>query len=217
MLSIPLPPNQREPLKLLCLGARSDDIEIGCGGTTLRLAAEVPQLTMRWVVFSSSDVREAEARDSTAAFLEDVAEKHAEVMGFRDGYFPFQGSDIKDRFEALKHEFEPSLVLTHFADDAHQDHLPLARFTYNTFRDHLMLEDEIPKYDRDIGNPNSFVSLTQAQLRRKVEALNRYFASQRSRRWFSDETFRALAWLRGIGCKATEGLAETFYARKIAI
>jgi LmbE family N-acetylglucosaminyl deacetylase len=217
VLSIPLPPNQREPLKLLCLGARSDDIEIGCGGTILRPAAEVPQLTVRWVVFSSSDVREAEARDSIPAFLEDVAEKHAEVMGFRDGYFPFQRADIKDRFEALKHEFGPSLVLTHFGDDAHQDHRPLALLTYNTFRDHLMLEYEIPKYDRDIGNPNFFVSLTQAQLRRKVEAQNRYFASQRSRRWFSDETFRALARLRGIGCKAPEGLAETFYARKIAI
>jgi len=217
VLSIPLPPNQRGPLKLLCLGAHSDDTENGCGGTILRLAAEVPQLTVRWTVFSSSDVHETEVRDSTAAFLEDVAEKHVEVMGFHDGYFPFQGADIKDRFEALKHEFEPSLALTHFGDDAHQDHRLLAQLTYDTFRDHLLPEYEIPKYDRDIGNPKFFVSLTQTELRRKVEALNRYFASRRSRHWFSDETFMALARLRGIGCNAPEGLAEPFYARKIVI
>jgi LmbE family N-acetylglucosaminyl deacetylase len=217
VLSFLLPSNRRGPLKLLCLGAHSDDIEIGCGGTILRLAAEVPQLTVRWVVFSSGGMREAEARDSAAAFLDEVAEKQVEVMGFRDGYFPFQGAEIKDRFESLKREFEPSLVLTHFRDDAHQDHRLLAHLTYNTFRDHLVWEYEIPKYDGDIGNPNLFVSLTQAQLRQKVETLNRYFASQRSRRWFNDETFMALARLRGIGCNAPEGLAEAFYARKIVI
>lgn len=220
MLSIPLPllpPNRRGPLNLLCLGAHSDDIEIGCGGTILRLAAEVPQLTVRWVVFSSGGMREAEARDSAAAFLDDVAEKHVEVMGFRDGYFPFHGADIKDRFEALKREFEPSLVLTHFRDDAHQDHRLLAQLTYNTFRDHLVWEYEIPKYDGDIGNPNLFVSLTRDQLHRKIETLNRSFASQRSHRWFTDETFVALARLRGIGCNAPEGFAEAFYARKIVI
>jgi LmbE family N-acetylglucosaminyl deacetylase len=215
MLSLALSPGWRGPLKLLCLGAHSDDIEIGCGGTILRLAAEAPNLTVRWIVFSSSGVREAEARSSAAEFLEDVAEKHVEVLGFRDGYFPFQGADIKDRFEALKREFEPSLVLTHCMDDAHQDHRLLAQLTYNTFRDHLVLEYEIPKYDGDIGNPNFFIPLTQARLLRKIDTLSRHFSSQRSRRWFSDETFQALARLRGIGCNAPEGLAEAFYARKI--
>jgi LmbE family N-acetylglucosaminyl deacetylase len=197
------------------LGAHPDDIEIGCGGTVLRLAAEIPDLVVRWVVFSGAGLRAAEARNSAAAFLGGVAEKHIEVLGFRDGYFPFQGADIKDRFEAFKHDFAPSLILAHWQGDAHQDHRLVAELTHNTFRDHLVLEYEIPKYDGDLGNPAFFVPLTQAQLRRKVEIVISQFPSQRGRSWFSDETFRAVARLRGIGCNAPEGVAEAFYARKI--
>ena len=202
-------------MKLLCLGAHADDIEIGCGGTTLRLAAEVPDLIVRWIVFSGAGLREVEARNSAAAFLENVSEKQIEVLGFRDGYFPFQGADIKDCFENVKHDFNPSLILTHWQGDAHQDHRLLAELTHNTFRDHLVLEYEIPKYDGDLGNPNFFVPLTHVQLCWKVEAISRHFPSQRRRSWFSDETFLAMARLRGIGCNAPEGLAEAFYARKI--
>jgi LmbE family N-acetylglucosaminyl deacetylase len=204
-------------LKLLCLGAHSDDIEIGCGGTILRLAAEVPNLLVRWIVFSGTAARETEARNSAAAFLEGIAEKQIEVMGFRDGYFPFQGADIKDHFEALKRDFDPSLVLTHMRGDAHQDHHLLAQLTYNTFRNHLVLEYEIPKYDGDLGNPNFFVPLTQAQVRRKADLISRHFPSQHGRIWFSDETFQGLARLRGLACNAPEGLAEAFYARKIVL
>ena len=216
MLPLLLPP-QQGPLKLLCLGAHSDDIEIGCGGTILRLAAEVPDLLVRWIVFSGTVTREAEARDSAADFLEGVAEKRVEVMGFRDGYFPFQGAEIKDCFEALKRDFDPSLVLTHMRGDAHQDHRLLAELTYNTFRNHLVLEYEIPKYDGDLGNPSVFVPLTRAQVRRKVDLIGRHFPSQHSRSWFSDETFQGLARLRGLACNAPEGLAEAFYARKIVL
>jgi LmbE family N-acetylglucosaminyl deacetylase len=215
LLSLVLPPERRGPLKLLCLGAHADDIEIGCGGTVLRLASEVPDLIVRWIVFSAAGPREAEARNSAAAFLEDISEKQVDVLGFRDGYFPFQGADIKDYFEGVKPAFDPSVVLTHWQRDAHQDHRLVAELTHNTFRDHLVLEYEIPKYDGDLGNPAFFVPLTQAQLRWKIEAIGRHFPSQRGRSWFSDETFLAMARLRGIGCNAPEGLAEAFYARKI--
>ena len=215
LLPLVLPPGRRGPLRLLCLGAHADDIEIGCGGTVLRLADEVPDLVVRWIVFSGIGAREIEARDSAAAFLANVAGKQVEVLGFRDGYFPTQGADIKDCFEALKHDFEPSLVLTHWQGDAHQDHRLLAELTHNTFRDHLVLEYEIPKYDGDLGNPAFFVPLTRVQFRTKVEDIGRHFSSQRRRSWFSDETFLAIARLRGIGCNAPEGLAEAFYARKI--
>jgi len=137
------------------------------------------------------------------------------VLGFRDGYFPFQGTDVKDCFEAVKRDFDPSIVLTHWQGDAHQDHRLVAELTHNTFRDHLVLEYEIPKYDGDLGNPAFFVPLTQTQLRRKVETIGRHFSSQRGRMWFSDGTFLAMARLRGIGCNAPEGVAEAFYIRKI--
>jgi LmbE family N-acetylglucosaminyl deacetylase len=197
------------------LGAHSDDIEIGCGGTVLRLAAEVPGLVVRWIVFSGDGRREAEAQNSAAAFLERVSEKKIEVLGFRDGYFPSQSADIKDCFEALKRDFDPSLVLTHWQHDAHQDHRVLAELTFNTFRNHLVFEYEILKYDGDLGNPNFFVPLTRTQLQEKIENISRHFVSQRGRSWFGDETFLAIARLRGVGCNAPEGFAEAFYVRKI--
>ena len=215
MLHVVLPPLRQRPLKLLCLGAHADDIEIGCGGTVLRFAAERPDLIVRWIVFSGAGPREVEARSSAVTFLENIAEKQIEMLQFRDGYFPFQGADIKDRFETVKCEFDPSLVLTHWRGDAHQDHRLVAELTHNTFRDHLVLEYEIPKYDGDLGNPNLFVPLTQALFRRKVETIGHHFSSQRGRSWFSDDTFLAMARLRGIGCNAPEGLAEAFYVRKI--
>ena len=217
LLPLIFSPERRGSLKLLCLGAHSDDIEIGCGGTVLRLISEIPNLVVRWVVFSATKIREAEARSGAAAFLQGVIDKQIDVGGFRDGYFPFQGAEIKDYFEAIKADFDPTLILTHRYGDAHQDHRLIAQLTHNTFRDHLILEYEIPKYDGDLGNPVLFVPLTVAQSRRTVEAISRHFPSQTERSWFCDETFLAMARLRGIGCHASEGVAEAFYTRKIVL
>jgi LmbE family N-acetylglucosaminyl deacetylase len=216
MLRLIFPPERPSPFKLLCLGAHADDIEIGCGGTLRRLAAELGDLDVRWVVFSATGAREAEARNSAATLLRDVRDRHVDVLGFRDGYFPFEGAGIKDFFETLKREFDPSLILTHHQGDAHQDHRLVAELTHNTFRNHLVLEYEIPKYDGDLGNPNFFVSLTQEQIRQKTDGLRQHFASQHGRSWFTDDTFFALARLRGIGCRAESGLAEAFYANKLS-
>jgi LmbE family N-acetylglucosaminyl deacetylase len=215
LLRLIIPPNGRESLRLLCLGAHSDDIEIGCGGTILRITAEIPDLAVRWIVFSGDERRGTEARNSAAAVLEHVSEKQMEVLGFRDGYFPSQSADIKDYFETVKRDFDPSLILTHCQNDAHQDHRLLAELTFNTFRNHLVLEYEIPKYDGDLGNPNFFVPLARAQLQRKIDTISHHFVSQRGRSWFVNETFVAMARLRGIGCNAPEGVAEAFYVRKI--
>jgi LmbE family N-acetylglucosaminyl deacetylase len=168
-------------------------------------------------VFSGDGVREAEARNSAATFLSGAGESRVDVLKFRDGYFPFHGAEIKDFFETLKQDFQPAIVLTHATADAHQDHQLLAKLTHNTFRNHVVLEYEIPKYDGDLGNPNLFVPLTRAQLRRKIEAIQRNFPSQHGRSWFSDDTFEGLARLRGIGCNAPEGVAEAFYAKKIVL
>jgi LmbE family N-acetylglucosaminyl deacetylase len=215
LLRFTLPLAAERPPKLLCLGAHADDIEIGCGGTILRLIAEAPALSIRWIVFSGDGTRAAEAQSSAAHFLQGVNESRIELLKFRDGYFPSQSADIKDFFEALKREFEPSVILTHWQGDAHQDHRLVAELTHNTFRNHLLLSYEIPKYDADLGNPNFFVPLTRAQLDRKTAALRAYFPSQHGRGWFTDETFLAMARLRGIGCNAPEGLAEAFYSTKI--
>jgi LmbE family N-acetylglucosaminyl deacetylase len=215
LLRVNLPTDGLGSFRLLCLGAHSDDIEIGCGGTILRILSELPDVVVRWIVFSGDERRGIEARNSAANVLENVSEKQIEVLGFRDGYFPSQRADIKDCFEVIKRDFDPSLILTHRQDDAHQDHRLLAELTFNTFRNHLVLEYEIPKYDGDLGNPNFFVPITQAQLRRKIDTISHHFVSQRGRGWFVDETFVAMARLRGIGCNAPEGVAEAFYVRKI--
>ena len=182
----------------------------------MRLAAERPDLIVRWVVFSGADGRETEARSSAAAFLQGDTRHRVDVLRYRDGYFPFAGADIKDAFEGIKRDFDPSLILTHWRGDAHQDHQLIANLTHQTFRDHLILGFEIPKYDSDLGNPNFFVPLTENQMRQKIRLILDHFTSQRSRRWFTDQTFLATARLRGIACNAPEGLAEGFHVDKVA-
>jgi LmbE family N-acetylglucosaminyl deacetylase len=202
------------PLRILCLGAHSDDIEIGAGGTMLTLLRRHPAALVRWVVFSATGAREVEARDSAAAFLADAADSSVETHGFRDGFFPAEFVGMKETFETLK-GFQPDLILTHRRDDHHQDHRTVAELTWNTFRDHLVLAYEIPKYDPDLGNPNVFVPLTEEAAERKVAALMRHFGTQRSRRWFTPETFYGLMRIRGVQAAAASGLAEGLFGVKL--
>jgi LmbE family N-acetylglucosaminyl deacetylase len=200
---------------VLCLGAHADDIEIGCGGTILALLAARRNVDCHWVVFSGGGgAREREARKSADLFLARARRPHLTVHGFRDGFFPYVGAEIKDTFEALAREVSPDVVFTHTRDDRHQDHRVISDLAWNTFRSHLILEYEVPKYDGDLGVPNLYVPLGAAVARTKIRHLRAAFGSQRSKPWFTAATFQGLLRLRGVESGAMEGLAEAFYARK---
>jgi len=217
MINLTLDAGAAETPTILCLGAHSDDIEIGCGGTVLRLAEQYPRSVFHWVVFSASGVREAEAMRAASLFVEASRLKGPVLMAFPDGFMPFAGAEIKKVFEGLKKEISPTLILTHTRRDAHQDHRLLAELTWNTFRDHLILEYEIPKYDGDMGRPNVFVPLEGSICETKVRHLMEAFQSQHSKRWFRQDTFLSLMRLRGMECNAPSGYAEAFYGRKLVL
>lgn len=202
-------------LRVLCLGAHSDDIEIGCGGTILRLIAEHPGIEVNWVVLAAVGARKTEAVKSANRFLADARRSKVVTQSFRDGYFPYNGAAIKDFFEALKKKVAPDLILTHCRHDLHQDHRVVSDLTWNTFRDHLILEYEIVKYDGDLGSPNCFVPLTQGIAREKIRNILECFASQRGRSWFTAEAFESILRLRGVESNAPQKLAEAFYCRKM--
>jgi LmbE family N-acetylglucosaminyl deacetylase len=209
--------NSSGPLRLLCLGAHCDDIEIGCGGTVLRLASVDRPLEIRWIVFSSDERRKQEARKSAGAFLENCPNQKIDVHGLRDGFFPYLGNQVKEQFEQIKTEFSPDLIFTHYRNDLHQDHRLVSELTWNTFRNHLILEYEIPKYDGDFGSPNFFVPLDESVCRRKVDTILDAFVSQNNRQWFSRDLFLAILRLRGMEANAPSGYAEAFYCRKAVI
>ena len=202
---------------ILCLGAHSDDIEIGCGGTMLRLAQEYPNLSVTWVVFSANELRAKEASASANAFLANAGEKTVIVRDFRDGYFPYVGAEIKNYFEQLKQEQSPDLIFTHYRADLHQDHSCISDLTWNTFRNHLILEYEIQKYDGDLGAPNVFVPQEAAISQLKISHLLAHFKSQKDKHWFTADAFTALMRLRGIECGSPTGYAEAFHGRKLVL
>lgn len=211
------------PLKLsgvtrvLCLGAHSDDIEIGCGGTVLRLIESSDKLEFYWMVLSSNPERAKEAERSASAFLRKASAKTIEVKSFKDGFLPYIGGQVKECFEELKTAFVPDVIFTHFRHDLHQDHRLVSELTWNTFRNHLILEYEIPKYDGDLRSPNFFVPMSESIRRRKVQGLMRYFGTQRDRRWFSEDLFNGLMRLRGIEAASPTGYAEAFHCRKMVL
>ena len=205
------------PLKVLCVGAHSDDIEIGCGGLILSLMSARRAVDVTWVVFSAPNQREREARRGAAAFLKGAARARVVIHQFNDGHFPYEGARVKAVFESLKQELAPDLVLTHYREDRHQDHRVLSDLAWNTFRDHLLLEYEIPKFDGDLGHPNCFVPLDRKTCARKAKHLQAVFGSQRDKHWFSEKTFMALMRLRGMECRSPSGYAEAFYGRKVLL
>ena len=214
MLALPLEGRHGAPVRVLCLGAHSDDIEIGCGGTVLELVERLPCVEFTWVVLSGNDTRADEARLSADLFLQGASRAHVLVKDYRDGFFPYVGDQIKEFFEELKQRPAPDVIFTHHRADRHQDHRLVSDLTWNTFRDHFILEYEIPKYDGDLGRPNCYVPLDDARCSTKIRHLLHAFASQRDRRWFSEETFRGLLRLRGVECAAADGYAEAFHAHK---
>lgn len=203
--------------RVLCLGAHSDDIELGAGGTILRMLQANPALTVYWVVFSASPERAQEAQASAEAFLAGAAEHQIVVKDFRDGFFPYLGMQIKEYFEELKREFVPDLIFTHYRDDLHQDHRLLAELTWNTWRNHQILEYEIPKYEGDLAHPNLYVHIDEMICRRKIQILQESFTTQRSKQWFTAETFSAVMRLRGIESNAPGAYAEAFHCRKLIV
>ena len=207
----------RRELHLLCIGAHSDDIEIGCAGTLMRLLQEHPGSHVTWLVLSADGPRGDEARKSVTDLLSDAAGIEVRLGEFRDGHFPWQGSAIKDFLENLARGVQPDLVLTHWLADRHQDHRTVGEITWNTFRDHLILEYEIPKYDGDLASPNFYVPLTTEIAQSKVRHLMEHFSSQRSRDWFNADSFEAIMRLRGLESRAPAGLAEAFHSRKAVL
>jgi LmbE family N-acetylglucosaminyl deacetylase len=216
MVPLKLSSSGRKPLKILCLGAHSDDIEIGCGGTILKLVAEYPKAEIHWVVLSSTAERDREARKSASLFLKGTSRKTVVVKHFRTSFFPYQGEKIKSYFETLK-RVSPDLVFTHYRHDLHQDHRVVCDLTWNTFRSHLILEYEIPKYDGDLGAPNCFVHLDEATSQTKVRSLLSVFGTQRDKHWFTEDTFLALMRIRGMESAAPGKYAEAFYTRKFLL
>src|SRR5882724_7158950 len=204
-------------LRVLCLGAHCDDIEIGCGGTLLRLISEGWKLDVRWVVLCSNETRGEEARASAKAFLTGATRHEIFIERFRDGFLPYSGPPVKEYFEELKKAPTPDVIFTHHRADFHQDHRLICELTWNTFRDHLILEYEIPKFDGDLGQPNFFVPLEQEIYQKKVRYIMDAFETQHAKRWFEQETFLALMRLRGMECVARSGYAEAFHCRKLVL
>jgi LmbE family N-acetylglucosaminyl deacetylase len=216
-MMLPLGPRGDDPVELLFIGAHSDDIEIGCGGTVLRLLKELPVSQVTWAVLSGNEARADEARRSARKYVTRGTELRILQGTFRESYFPYVAAEVKEFFDRLGREVRPDIVFTHYREDRHQDHRLLSELTYNTFRDHLIFEYEIIKLDGDIGNPNVYVSLDAATVRRKVKLIMDAFGTQRDKRWFTEDVFRGLLRIRGVEAGAPSGYAEAFYGRKLVL
>jgi LmbE family N-acetylglucosaminyl deacetylase len=216
MLSLKLA-SREEGLTILCIGAHCDDIEIGCGGTLLRLLEEYPVKQVRWIVFTSTQERAKEARSCAEAFLVNVKKKEIMIKSFRDSFLFDSAAEVKRSMEEIRKNFQPDVVFTHHRKDLHQDHRLLAELTWNAFRNHLILEYEIPKYDADLGSPNFFVSLDKSVVDKKTCLLNKHYLSQSAKHWFDPELFSGLMRLRGMECASSTRYAEAFHTRKTTL
>jgi LmbE family N-acetylglucosaminyl deacetylase len=217
MVPLSIAPREARPARVLAIGAHPDDIEIGCGGTLLQLIEREAVAEVCWVVLSGEGERADEARRSADALLLNVPSREVIVRDFPDGFFPYEGHQIKAFFEELKADLRPDVVFTHQRADLHQDHRVTCELTWNTFRDHLILEYEVPKYDGDMSAPNAFVPLDEGITERKIEHLMGHFGSQRSKRWFREDLFSSLLRLRGMECNSPTAYAEAFFCRKAVL
>jgi LmbE family N-acetylglucosaminyl deacetylase len=216
MLRLKLAQDSSKALTILCLGAHCDDIEIGCGGTLLQLKSRYSQIKFHWVVFSASGPRGGEATKAAQLFTSGC-ETQIVLKGFRDGFLPYTGAEVKGFFEELKISVNPDVIFTHWGNDAHQDHRLISELTWNTYRNHMILEYEIPKYDGDLGRPNLFMSLEPDAYQNKIRYIMDAFQSQRSKHWFQEDTFLSLMRLRGMECNSPSNYAEAFHCRKLAL
>jgi len=207
--------NKESKINILCLGAHSDDIEIGCGGTILRILQEFDNICVKWIVFSALNDRKTEAVQSAKNFLNNVKKQNVIIKDYKENYFPFIGDKIKDYYDEIKYNFNPDIIFTHYKNDAHQDHKIISDITWNTFRNHMILEYEIPKYDGDFGSPNLFIKLPENVCQKKINYIMNNFKTQKRKNWFTDDTFWALLRLRGMEAKSPSKYAEAFYCKKI--
>ena len=203
--------------KILCLGAHADDIEIGCGGTILKIIEQYPKAQFYWVVFSAEGQRANEAKTSAETFLSNITSRIINVQAFQDSYFPFIGATIKDHFTILKNKFDPDIIFTHLTKDAHQDHRLIGELTWNAFRNHMILEYEIAKYDADLGRPNLYVHLSENLVQKKISNICEVFKSQFDKEWFGEESFRSLMRIRGLESNSSSKYSEAFVCRKVVV
>ncbi len=215
MLKFDLTKKKDKPSKILCLGAHSDDIEIGCGGSILKLLEEEQNIEIHWIVFSSNEERENEARNSADLFLANAKYKNIIIKNYRDAFFPYIGEEIKSYFEELKQSVDPDLIFTHYRMDLHQDHRIISELTWNTYRNHLILEYEIIKYDGDLGSPNFFIQLNKKICDTKIDYIFQCFETQGKRSWFTEDAFHSIMRIRGVESNAPDKYAEAFYCRKM--
>jgi LmbE family N-acetylglucosaminyl deacetylase len=215
MLNLKFNERNNSPYRVMCLGAHCDDIEIGCGGTILRLTENYPNIIFYWVVFCSNTLRELEADESANIFLKNARTKTIIIKNFKDGFLPFMGVEVKEYFEQLKQDFNPDIIFTHYRNDLHQDHRLISELTWNTFRNNLILEYEIPKYEGDLGHPNFFVHLDKVTCQNKAKYIINSFQSQKEKHWFTEETFSSILRLRGIESNAPDKYAEAFHCKKL--
>jgi LmbE family N-acetylglucosaminyl deacetylase len=205
------------PIEILCLGAHCDDIDIGCGGALLQLLEKYENVTCNWVIFCSNEERAAEAKSAAGSFLDKAVNKKVLIQQFRDGFLPWIGNEVKDLFEGLKTEFSPDIIFTHYREDFHQDHRLISELTWNTFRNHLILEYEIPKYDGDLGRPNIFMSVDELNCRKKVDIIVCSYKSQGTKTWFTEDLFYSLMRIRGMESNSRSRYAEAFHCRKLIL
>jgi len=217
MLSDILEAPQGRALRVLCVGAHCDDIEIGCGASLLRLQAHDRKVTVDWVVLCGSADRRKETLSALNMFLEPRNRGECLHGGFPDGRLPAVYSSVKDYFESLKERARPDVIFCHEREDRHQDHRIVNEMVWSTFRDHLVLEYEIPKWDGGLGQPNLYIPVDERQVLAKADALLEAYPSQAGKDWFKRDVFVALMRMRGLECRSPSGYAEAFHARKIRL